>query len=1089
MNSIRLGLALDGEWSLAQDPADVGIQEQWFAKPPPADAMPVTVPGVWDLWLPDYDGAGWYFRTFEVTTDWLDFYATLEFDAVDYFAQVWLNGAFLGSHEGGYTPFSLSTGSALRVGNNRLAVRVIDPHGPGGYGDFHPRQIPCSKEQGYFPFAGIWGSVRLLGRNPMHLTDVFLEPDPRRKRVSATVTASQPGEVRLTIAGTSCAATGAPGRLAIEFPEFEYWCPESPKLYVMQCELLRDGQIVDAMTVRFGMREFTVKEGRFFLNSQPIFLKGVLQQPDYPRTLAGPESEELARRELTLARDAGYNLVRMHIKTPPPLSLDIADELGLLVYEEPPIGWIENSRWMRERCEREVREMVLRDRNHPCVVMWGMLNESGNADYNVNGGAQVIKSDLARLARTLDPSRVIIDDSGGVNSTREPSRLIRPYREDFEAYDDLHIYQRAPVDREIELYYEHIGDPDALCFLSEFGFGGMEDLPDVLEQYGPDRERLKDARFVRKMLDAAMDGFEQRELDRVFGSFSGFARAAQELQCDALQYQIDALLANPKLAGYCYTQLCDAGHEFCAGVLDRWRRPKPALETLRTAQQPVRPLIRVERTNLAPRQEVQVRVLMVNHPRIEGRADLSLQVVGPTNQVLWKKKRNVKLPRSGKELWNGTISASGSPGTHKFVVRLMQGMKVLGETALDFDVLLPAEPCTEEVHVVDPSGKWDAALSALAKPGGPRAPVHIIPPLANSIRAYPADELCAVLGEVSEGAVALIFGPPDDWNDFAAHLDGAPAATSKDSVGAFLGVYHYVKLHPVFDKLPARCLMRQVYRNIVPARTFIEPTDEDICGCLDTNPIAAGNYMTGETAWWGNNILVRRFGAGRLVFTHLRVLENLGRDPVADRLLVNLVRHFARRSVPSPEPTPIPRPARDWLVRERVDGIRHWKVLGMFPNWGDAGHDQVYPPEQALDFSAEYAGWYKPITWREWYTLTRDRHVVDLQAALTPVYEYYPRFDHGTAYACAEVTSDVRQRAILRLHVQDATRVWLNGNPVFEKRIHLPHKEFESCEAEVLLRQGRNVILVKVSKIPGEFRFALDIESAEGKALDLKWWR
>jgi len=522
MNSIRLGLALDGEWSLAQDPADVGIQEQWFAKPPPADAMPVTVPGVWDLWLPDYDGAGWYFRTFEVTTDWLDFYATLEFDAVDYFAQVWLNGAFLGSHEGGYTPFSLSTGSALRVGNNRLAVRVIDPHGPGGYGDFHPRQIPCSKEQGYFPFAGIWGSVRLLGRNPMHLTDVFLEPDPRRKRVSATVTASQPGEVRLTIAGTSCAATGAPGRLAIEFPEFEYWCPESPKLYVMQCELLRDGQIVDAMTVRFGMREFTVKEGRFFLNSQPIFLKGVLQQPDYPRTLAGPESEELARRELTLARDAGYNLVRMHIKTPPPLSLDIADELGLLVYEEPPIGWIENSRWMRERCEREVREMVLRDRNHPCVVMWGMLNESGNADYNVNGGAQVIKSDLARLARTLDPSRVIIDDSGGVNSTREPSRLIRPYREDFEAYDDLHIYQRAPVDREIELYYEHIGDPDALCFLSEFGFGGMEDLPDVLEQYGPDRERLKDARFVRKMLDAAMDGFEQRELDRVFGSKGDF---------------------------------------------------------------------------------------------------------------------------------------------------------------------------------------------------------------------------------------------------------------------------------------------------------------------------------------------------------------------------------------------------------------------------------------------------------------------------------------------------------------------------------------------------------------------------------------
>lgn len=1089
MNSIRLGVPLDGEWSLAQDPEDVGLKDRWFAKAAPPDALTVDVPSVWDIWMPDYDGVGWYFREFEVGNEWQEFHASLECEAVDYFAQVWLNGELLGSHEGGYTPFSLPAGSALQMGTNLLAVRVVDPHAPGGYGDFRPRQLPCSKEHGYFTFAGIWGSVYLLGRNSAHITDVFLEPDPRRKRVTATVTTSQPGVVRLVIAETAYSAEGSPGRIIVDFPEFEYWSPENPRLYTMHCQLLRDGQSVDETSVRFGMREFTVKEGRFFLNSQPIFLKGVLQQPDYPRTLAGPESVELARRELTLAREAGFNMVRMHIKTPPRLSLDIADELGLLVYEEPPIGWIEDSPWMRARCEREVREMILRDRNHPCVVMWGMLNESGNAGYKVMGGAQIIKDDLAKLARSLDPSRVIIDDSGGVNSTREPSRLIRPYREEFETYDDLHIYQRAPVDREIELYLEHSGDPDTLCFLSEFGFGGMEDLPDVLEQYGPARHHLKDARFIQKMLDAAMNGFGQREIDRIFGSFSAFARAAQELQCDAAQHQIDALMANTKLAGYCYTQLCDAGHEFCAGVLDRWRRPKPVLETLKNVQQPLRPLIRVERTNLTPRQEVEVRVLMVNLLREEGRADLSLQVVGPTNQVLWKKKRNIKLPRSGKELWNGTISASGSPGTHKFVVRLMQGMKVLGESTLDFDVLVPAEPCAEEVHVVDPSGEWETPFSRLARQGGPRAPVHIVPPLANTIRAYPSEDLCAVLSEVRQGAVALLFGPPDDWNDLAEHLDGDVSATGKDAVGAFLGVYHYVKLHPVFDKLPARCLMRQIYRNVAPPKTFLEPTDEDICGCLDTTPIAAGNYMMGESTWWGSDILVRRFGAGRLVFTHLRVLENLGRDPVADRLFVNLVRHFARRSVPSPEATPLLRGARDWLARERTDRIRHWKILGMFPNWGGDGHDYAYPPEQGIDFGADYLGWYKPIRWRDWYSLADESHLVDLQAALTPVYEYYPRFDHGTAYAYSETVCDTRQKAILRLQIQDDTKVWFNGNPVFEKRIHLPHKEFERCEAEVLLRQGRNTVLVKVSKIPGEFRFALDLESAGNQSLQLKWWR
>ncbi|HOD52046.1 MAG TPA: glycoside hydrolase family 2 TIM barrel-domain containing protein [Candidatus Hydrogenedentes bacterium] len=1089
MDSIRLGVVLDGEWPLVLDPEDVGLNERWFAKGVPSGARGVTVPSVWDLWFPDYDGVGWYYREFEVGEEWRERYASLEFEAVDYFAEAWLNGQPVGSHEGGYTPFSLPASSALRIGKNLLVVRVVDPHGPNGYGDFGPQQIPCAKEQGYFSFAGIWGSVRLLGRNPAHITDVFLEPDPRRKRVTATVTASQPGKVRLTVAGTPYLSEGEPGALVVDFPDFEYWSPENPALYEMHCQLLDDGRVVDETAVRFGMREFTVKEGRFFLNSQPIFLKGVLHQPDYARTLAGPESEELARRELTLAREAGFNMVRMHIKTPPRVSLDIADELGLLVYEEPPIGWIANSRWMRERCEREVREMVLRDRNHPSVVMWGILNESGNAGYHVNGGAQLIKDDLARLARSLDPSRVIIDDSGGINSTREPSRLLRPYRDEFEAYDDLHIYQRAPVDREIELYYEHNGDPDKLYFLSEFGFGGMEDLPDVLAQYGADGNHLKDARLVRQMMDAARGGFESRELDRIFGSFSGFAQAAQELQCDAAEHQINSLMANPKLVGYCYTQLCDAGHEFCAGVLDRWRRPKPVMATLKNVQQEVRPLIRVERTNLVPRQEVKVRVLMVNLPRVEGRADLSLQVVGPTNQVLWKKKRNIKLPRSGKELWNGTISASGSPGAHKFVVRLMQGMKILGETALEFHVFPPAEPCTEEVHVVDPSGEWESLVSNLARQIRPRAPVHIVPPLANTIHAYPAEELCSVLGEVREGAVALIFGPPDDWNDFAQRLEGDVSATSKDAVGAFLGVYHYAKLHPVFEKLPARCLMRQAYRNIVPPKTFLETTDEDICGCFDTAPIAAGNYMMEESSWWGNDILVRRFGAGRLVFTHLRILENLGWDPVADRLFVNLIRHFVRRSVPSSEPCTLPRAAYDWLARQRQQEVRHWKVLGMFPNWGDAGHDHVYPPEREIDFRGDYLGWYKPITWRDWYSHSRDKHVVDLQAALTPVYEYYPRFDHGTAYAYAEATCDARQEAVFRLKVQDATKVWLNGNLVFEKRIHLPHKEFEECETGVLLRQGRNTLLVKVSKVPGEFRFGLDIESAKGSPLDFKWWR
>ena len=1089
MSETRLRCSLDGVWRLALDPDDVGIRDRWFERDEWPGAIAVQVPSVWDLWVPDYDGVGWYSREFELDAPWSERTVELRFEAADYYAEVWLNGCRVGEHEGGYTPFALDVSEAVRCGLNRLAVRIIDPHGPEGFGPYKPREIPSAKEGGYFSFAGIWGSVSVVGLPKTHVRDVFVQPDVRRKRITVAVDTSQPSQVRLAIAGTPYETVGEPGVLTLDFPEHELWSPEDPRLYTLVCELFSDGETVDRTAVRFGMREFTVKDQRFHLNGKPIFVKAALHQPDYARSLVAPETEALARRELELAKDAGFNMLRLHIKTAPKITLDIADEIGLLLYEEPPIGWIKKSPNMKDRCAREVREMILRDRNHPSVVIWGMLNESGNAGYVTGGGAQLIKDDLCALARSLDPSRLIIDDSGGVNGTREPSRMMRPYRTELEPYDDLHLYQRAPVDRAIELYYLNNGDPEKLYFLSEFGFGGMEDLGDVLAQYGDRKETLKDARFLAKMYEAAQQGFAERGLDRVFGDFAGFTAAAQLLQCDAAQYQIDAIRANPKTAGYCYTQLCDAGHEFCAGVLDRWRRTKPVFETMRMVQKPLRPLIQAPCSNLVPRQEIPVTVFLANDEREEFQADLSLQIVGPTNQVLWKKKRAVKITRAMRDLWSGTIGASGSPGLHKFVVRLMQGMKVVAESAIELHVFPPATACDVLVHVLDPRGVWQKRCTALANMGMFNAPIHVVPPLANTIRAYPDNDLAQVLAQVKDGAVALVFEPPDDWNDLADQIDPGIRATSKDAVGAFLGMYHYVKLHPVFDELPARGLMRQPYRNVVPAKTFIEPSEEDICGTFDTTPIAQGHYMMGQTNWWGSDILVRRYGAGRLVFTHLRILEHLGEDPVADRLWVNLLKHFSRRAVPSGEPQSLHQPAVEWMRRECVQGVRRWMVAGEFPNWGNQGHDTAYPPEREIDFSATYSGWYQAVTWKPWYSRAADGHVIDLQEAFAPIFEYYPRFDHGTAYAYAEFTSDKRGPATAVVGVQDAMKVWLNGALIFETKKQVPHDQFLTENAPVFIKQARNILLVKVSKIPGPFKFSLDFRSETDGPLQLTWWK
>lgn len=1093
MTVFREKLNLDGAWSLMTDPENRGARERWFEQFPEQDAFSVTVPSVWDLWIPDYDGVGWYYRKFRLEPDWLDDYLELCFSAVNYYAEVWLNGYFLGAHEGGYTPFTLeATGKAL-AGENNLMVRVIDPKGPEGFGEFKPAELPISKETGYWSFGGIWGSVSLARLPRSRITGVFVLPDLKNRRVAVDVTAEQVpegGEVSLRVEDTPYVCSGAPGRLSLKMDRFEPWSPKQPVLYRLTAELRHKGVLLDRTSLRFGMREFTVKDNRFHLNHHPIFIRGVLYQPDYARSLAAPEIDALARKEIEQTKAAGFNLIRVHIKPAPEILLELADELGMLVYEEPSIGWIKKSAFMKARCEQSVREMILRDRNHPSVVIWGMLNETGNGNYVTHGGAQDVKDDLCRLARRLDPSRVVIDDSGGINATREPSRLMRPYREAFEEFDDLHIYQRAPVDVLIRDYYAQNGEPGQLVTISEFGFGAPENLPDVLERYGENRAQYKDARFLERMLNDIQRGFMERGLDKLFDDFSGFCAAAQQLQCDAARIQMDAMASNPKLAGYCYTQLSDAGHEFCAGFLDRWRRPKPVMETLTRVQCPLRPLIRMAKTNLKPREECEVSVALFNEEGVSDQVSLSLQVVGPTNQVLWKKKRTVKLPRNRQNLWQGVISASGAPGPHRFVVRLLQDMTVLAEASETFFVY--EEPSMSEVgvHLLDPNQEYLDRLSKCVRLENLLAPVHLIPPIGNTIFAYPDNDLMQVLAQVKSGAIAIFFSPPDDWNELATLLGEDLTATPKDAVGCFLPVCHYAKLHPVFEKLPSRCLMQQPYCNVIPNKAFLEKGDEDICGAFNASSIASDNYMVENPVWWTTDILVRPYGDGRIVMTHLRILEHLGADPLAGRLLVNLLNHFFRRSVPPETPMPPEQKVVEWLRRERTDHVRRWMVIGEFPNWDkNSGFKFPYPPEKEQDFNAVYEGWYQPARWRRWYACAGQEYVVDFQEVLEPVFEYYPKFDRAVAYAYAEFTCDRRLETEMHLGIQNATRVWLNNTVVYETERQVPHDQFEKDVVPVVLRQGKNTLLVKGAKIPGKFRFSLVFSSENHGTQAIKWWK
>jgi len=874
--------------------------------------------------------------------------------------------------------------------------------------------------------------VALHLRPKAHLDDILLQPDLRRKRLTVRVAAPE-GVVRAEILGTEIWAEGAAGELGLDFPELVAWSPEHPERYTLRLSLLMDGAVADVLEMSFGMREFTVKDNRFHLNNRPVHIKAVRHALEYPEEATGAEVEALMRREIGLVKEAGFNLIAVDGGAALGQFLDVADALGILV-------------WVETVDHAGTPALAAQLRNHPALCVWGI--------------------DDPVALREADPSRLVLLPRGPMRA----GGMIRPYRSEREPYDDVRLARRAPVGANTEDTLHHCGQPEQLSFLAEFGYGGLSATPGTPE-----------AEAARASLRA---GHAARDLSGVIETPEAVVTAAGWVHADAVRYQIDAARSNTKLAGYCWTRLCDGARQFAGGLLDLHRNPKPAHEAAKRIQSPMRPLITMTMTNLRPRQEVPVTVLLANEERLEGRCEISLQVVGPTNQVLWKKRRASKLPRHGKELWTGAIGASGSTGKHRFIVRVIQEMKVIAEAGQDFYVFESATPGDVRIQVVDPRGDWSARCERWARLETSRVQVHVVPPLANSVRMYPDQELLQTLAQVKGGAAAIIFGAPRDWNDLAERLDENLCIHTMDALGGMAPAYHYLRLHPAFDGLLSRCLMRQGHRYVAPQTAYTGASDEDIAGVVNMSL----PDEEGRPGMWGHDILVRRYGSGRIAFTHLRVLENLGLDPLADRLFVNLLTHLARRSVPPAGIEPTNQKALEWMRLERTTCVRRWVVLGAFANWGGAGHTTAYPPENGVDITQRYAGWFGPIGWRNWATIGGHEHDLDLHAAVSYVPGGPEETGCGTVYAYAEFTAERRQETKLRIITAHAIKVWLNGALIVEGA---QPDDFRPAwhRAETFLRQGRNTLLIKSSQTLGEHQISVCLESGSREPLQLSWWR
>jgi len=365
----------------------------------------------------------WYRRTFTLPSSWPGRRILLHFGAVDWETEVWVDGCRVGMHRGGYDPFSFEITQCLAGhGTHEIIVAVWDPTNAG----YQPRGKQVAEPGGiwYTPTTGIWRTVWIEPVPESSIESFSLVPDVDNGALYISVkTRGVTGGMTVRAAafdsgGKIAESTGAADeKLVLRLDTPKLWSPDSPFLYDLELTLLRDGKEADTVTSYFGMRKISLGHDgagvlRLFLNNEPLFQFGPLDQGFWPDGLYTAPSDEALRYDIEVTKRLGFNMARKHVKIEPDRWYYWCDKLGLLVWQDMPSGDeyirgdqpdIERTAQSSRQYDRELEALVESYRNHPSIVMWVPFNE---------GWGQFDTERISAWLKALDPTRLVNNTSG-----------------------------------------------------------------------------------------------------------------------------------------------------------------------------------------------------------------------------------------------------------------------------------------------------------------------------------------------------------------------------------------------------------------------------------------------------------------------------------------------------------------------------------------------------------------------------------------------------------------------------------------------------------------------------------------------------
>ncbi|NRB49429.1 MAG: beta galactosidase jelly roll domain-containing protein [Saprospiraceae bacterium] len=938
-------MSLNGQWDIIFDSQNEGREAGWMQAAifeAQVNKETIQVPAAWERYKKDYEGVAFYRKQFKVPQQWDGKVVRLQFGAVNYLTEVWLNDEVVGFHEGGFTPFEFRVDEMIKAGsNNVLTLRVVGPIILSDQEIDGMKKMEVPQWRGGIT-GGIWQSVQLVATEAVYVKDVYIIPNIRdntaRFQIDLDHTGIEALAVKVDIAIKSTTSSTSPTTVSltqglrpgnnqvspiIRIPDAKYWSPDEPNLYRATVTISYEDKTLDQWSDRFGMRELTIRDKDFYLNGKRIYIKASFFEGLYPNGIAYPDSKEMARREIQLAKAAGFNMIRPWRRPPAPMWLDLADEMGVLVVGSPALECMTlpvSTPYLPKRVEHEVKQSILRDRNRACIVQWELFNELHRPVLK-----QLMRP-MAMLARELDPSRLILDESGG---WAYGANMYLPGEFEPTKFNDIHNYPGPFINEQRYNGYLSIGMtaeekkkkgwrgptpgrnvvPNLMSYVSELGYGSLPDMTENIKKFERYGNPLTPAyRYHKRLHEGQKKILQASGFAGLYPDMKQYYLDQQQIHGSANKRMIEAVRANPAVDGYCIHALAAGDWILGAGLIDLWRQPKSyAYEGTKAANQPQIVSIRVQPRNIYAEQGGRFEIIGINDLESEN-VQLQLELINSKGKVVFRSSNSMEWQTGVSTLLQDHLDTKSWNGNYTVKVRINSaGGQLLTTNSYTFDVFKSRSLRFPrgEVALFGEQKKLQTFLedqnvrvTRFSSNTSPTTPVLVPGTLGDNPEQQ--GDFPKLFEFIRGGGTAVYLEGADGLIETESFVFPF-TAKAHPAVGLWTCIPHLVHDHPLFRGLPSDGPMRDIYENVWARKTLRdlrgeeEQAIETVVGSMGFDWFSKGHKMhysgPGE-AWWGSDVAILPMGTGKVVVSQLRLLPNLGTDPVADKIMANLLQYL-----------------------------------------------------------------------------------------------------------------------------------------------------------------------------------------------------